>query len=117
MTTHVFAMVVAALLVAPGLARAHEFKVLVYTEALGLPHTSTPAGVAAVQALAAVNGFLVDTAADSAAFTDANLAQYAAVIWLSTTGECSSRPSRRPSSATSRPVAATSGSMPRPTPS
>ena len=32
--------------------RAHEFKVLVYTEVVGLPHDSTPAGVTAVQQLA-----------------------------------------------------------------
>ena len=89
MTRFVSAAVLAVLLVAPGLARAHEFKVLVYTEVelTSLPHDSIAAGVTAIQELAAANGFLVDTTADSAAFNDANLAQYAAVIWLSTTGD------------------------------
>ena len=33
------------------------------------------------------NGFAVDTTEDAGKFTEANLKQYGAVIWLSTTGD------------------------------
>jgi type 1 glutamine amidotransferase len=40
-----------------------------------------------IQNLGAANGFTVVTTEDAALFNDANLAQYGAVIWLSTTGD------------------------------
>ena len=66
-----------------------EPKILVYHEVLsetqgGFFHNSIPAGIAAIQQLGIDNGFLVDDSADSAVFTDANLAQYDAVVFLST---------------------------------
>ncbi|WP_373320144.1 ThuA domain-containing protein [Virgisporangium aurantiacum] len=66
---------------------ADPFSVLVFSKTAGFRHDSIPAGIAAIQDLGAANGFSVATTEDAAAFTDDNLAQYAAVIWLSTTGD------------------------------
>ncbi|WP_182888179.1 ThuA domain-containing protein, partial [Microbispora sp. H10885] len=63
------------------------FKVLVFSKTTGFRHDSIPEGIAAVQKLGQENNFAVDTTEDSAAFTDANLAQYQAVIFMSTTGD------------------------------
>ena len=62
-------------------------KVLVFSKTAGFRHDSIPAGITAIQQLGADNGFAVDATEDGAQFTDANLAQYDAVIWLSTTGD------------------------------
>jgi cytochrome c len=62
-------------------------KVLVYSKTAAFRHDSIPAGIAAIQALGAANGFAVDATEDSTRFTDANLAQYDVVIFLSTTGD------------------------------
>ena len=61
--------------------------VLVFSKTAGFRHDSIPQGIAAIQELGADNGFEVDATEDGAQFTDANLAQYDAVIWLSTTGD------------------------------
>ncbi|WDZ85325.1 ThuA domain-containing protein [Micromonospora cathayae] len=63
------------------------FSVLVFSKTAGFRHGSIPAGITAIQQLGAANNFTVDTTEDGAAFTDANLAKYQAVIWLSTTGD------------------------------
>ncbi|MFF5217139.1 ThuA domain-containing protein [Micromonospora sp. NPDC000442] len=68
-------------------AAADDFSVLVFSKTAGFRHASIPTGIAAIQELGAEHGFTVDTTEDGAAFTDANLAQYRAVIWLSTTGD------------------------------
>lgn len=62
-------------------------KVLVFSKTAGFRHDAIPAGIAAVQRLGADNGFAVTATEDAGAFTAANLAQYQAVIWLSTTGD------------------------------
>ena len=92
-------------------------KVLVFSKTAGFRHDSIPAGIAAIQQLGQQNDFAVDTTEDSAQFNDANLAQYDAVVFLSTTGDVLTTPSRPRSSATSAPAAATSASTRRPTPS
>jgi glucose/arabinose dehydrogenase/type 1 glutamine amidotransferase len=74
----------------PGVAVAQsgdEARVLVYSETAAFRHGSIPVGRAAIQQLGQQNGFAVDLTEDSAQFTDANLAQYDAVVWLSTTGD------------------------------
>ncbi len=58
-----------------------------FSETAGFRHDSIPAGITAIQEIGAANGFAVDATEDSTAFTDANLAQYQAVICLSTTGD------------------------------
>ncbi|MET8867410.1 ThuA domain-containing protein [Nonomuraea sp. NPDC004580] len=65
----------------------HAFKVLIFSKTTGFRHDSIPEGIAAIQQLGQDNDFAVDTTEDSTAFTDQNLAQYQAVIFLSTTGD------------------------------
>ncbi|MFE3249847.1 ThuA domain-containing protein [Streptomyces sp. NPDC059209] len=72
---------------APRAAAAPLTKVLVFSKTAGFRHSSIPAGIAAVQRLGAANGFTVTATENAGAFTAANLAQYQAVIWLSTTGD------------------------------
>ncbi|MBY8874064.1 ThuA domain-containing protein [Micromonospora sp. PLK6-60] len=72
---------------APAAQAAEAFSVLIFSKTAGFRHDSIPTGIAAIQKLGADNGFTVDTTEDGAAFTDANLAKYRAVIWLSTTGD------------------------------
>jgi type 1 glutamine amidotransferase len=79
------------LLAVPGLrvaqpAAADEPRILVFSETAGFRHDSIPAGIQAVTSLGAGNGFAVDATEDPRAFTDANLAVYRAVVFLSTTG-------------------------------
>ncbi len=61
--------------------------VLVFSKTAGFRHSSIDEGIAAIQALGAANDFEVDATEDSAQFTTANLAQYDAVVFLSTTGD------------------------------
>ena len=70
-----------------GPAAAPLSKVLVFSKTAGFRHSSIPTGIAAIQQLGAANGFTVTATEDAAAFTVANLAQYQAVVWLSTTGD------------------------------
>ncbi|MGH3339726.1 MAG: ThuA domain-containing protein, partial [Propionibacteriaceae bacterium] len=72
---------------AGGVSAAPLERALVFSETAGFRHDSIPAGIAAIQELGAANGFAVDATEDSSQFNDANLAQYQAVIFLSTTGD------------------------------
>jgi type 1 glutamine amidotransferase len=62
------------------------FAVLVFSKTTGFRHDSIPQGIAMVEALGAEHGFAVEATEDSARFTDAALARYRAVVFLSTTG-------------------------------
>src|ERR671915_2379305 len=79
--------VAAALLSGAPAAAASLERVLVFSETAGFRHDSIPAGITAINELGTANGFAVDATEDSAAFNDANLAQYDAVVFLSTTGD------------------------------
>jgi len=61
-------------------------KVLVFSRTTGFRHPSIETGVAAIRKLGDEHGFAVDHTEDASAFTDENLAQYGAVVFLSTTG-------------------------------
>jgi type 1 glutamine amidotransferase len=63
------------------------FAILVFSKTAGFRHDSIPPGVAAVRQLGAARGFSVDATEDAGAFTDASLAKYKAVVFLSTTGD------------------------------
>ncbi|MDB6018850.1 MAG: hypothetical protein JWR19_3339 [Pedosphaera sp.] len=63
------------------------FKLLVFSKTAGARHTSITNGIAAIQQLAVSNNFTVDATEDGAAFTDANLAQYKAIVFLLTSGD------------------------------
>lgn len=66
---------------------AAKTKVLVFSKTAGFHHNSIAVGVPAIMKLGAENGFVVDSTTNSEKFTTANLKQYAAVIFLSTTGD------------------------------
>jgi glucose/arabinose dehydrogenase/type 1 glutamine amidotransferase len=84
----VVALGVVALLPAAAAARSDDrARVLVFSETAAFRHGSIPTGIAAIERLGRNNRFEVDTTEDSAQFTDANLARYDAVVWLSTTGD------------------------------
>lgn len=67
--------------------RSGKPKVLVFSKTAGFYHESIPDGIAAIQKLGMENGFEVDTTTNAEMFNEENLQQYAAVIWLSTTGD------------------------------
>ena len=62
-------------------------RVLVFSRTGGFRHDSIPAGITAIQEIGAANGFAVVATEDPAQFTDANLATFDVVVFLSTTGE------------------------------
>jgi type 1 glutamine amidotransferase len=62
-------------------------KVLVFSKTAGFHHESIAVGIPAIIKMGHENNFDVDTTTNSAKFTVANLKQYAAVIFLSTTGD------------------------------
>ncbi|MCF2518766.1 ThuA domain-containing protein [Dyadobacter sp. CY351] len=62
-------------------------KVLIFSKTLRYYHESTPNGIQAIMKLGKANGFDVDTTKDAGFFTDKTLKKYAAIIWLSTTGD------------------------------
>jgi len=61
-------------------------KVLIFCKTAGFHHNSIAVGVPAIMKLGTENGFDVDSTTNAEKFTTANLKQYAAVIFLSTTG-------------------------------
>lgn len=72
----------------PAVASAQDqARVLVFSKTAAFRHASIPTGIATIQQLGQQNNFTVDTTEDAAQFTDANLARYDAVVWLSTTGD------------------------------
>lgn len=64
-----------------------RFDVLVFSKTAGFRHSSIPAGQAAISELGAEHGFRVTVTEDAAAFNDAGLRRYEAVVFLSTTGD------------------------------
>lgn len=62
-------------------------RILVFAKTLGYHHASIANGLVAIQKLGKENSFLVDTTTDASFFTDNKLKQYAAVVFLSTTGD------------------------------
>jgi cytochrome c len=68
-------------------AGAGQPSVLVFSRTGGFRHDSIPAGLTALTELAEQHGFGLAATEDKAQFTDENLARFAAVVFLSTTGE------------------------------
>jgi len=66
---------------------AAAYKVLVFSYTAGFRHDSITNGINTIQWLASTNNFAVDATEDPTQFTDLNLAQYKAIIFLSTTGD------------------------------
>jgi type 1 glutamine amidotransferase len=61
-------------------------RVMLYTRTTGYRHDSIAAGVQMMELLGERDGFVVDHGEEPGAFTAANLARYALVAWLSTSG-------------------------------
>jgi len=85
----VLAFSLLALLVttSPALGQTQAFKVLIMSRCLAFCHTSIGPGITAIQTLGSQNNFGVDSTTDPTVFNTANLAQYQAIIFLSTTGD------------------------------
>ncbi|MBB5869262.1 glucose/arabinose dehydrogenase [Allocatelliglobosispora scoriae] len=81
------ALAAAGLTAFPSAAQAAPYNVLVFSKTAGFRHDSIAAGIAAIRTLGTANNFTVEATEDAAAFTDANLARFATVVWLSTTGD------------------------------
>jgi uncharacterized protein len=62
-------------------------RVLVYSRTTGYRHESIPAGIAALRRLGEGAGLAVDATEDPAAFTPGGLSRYAALVFLSTSGD------------------------------
>jgi type 1 glutamine amidotransferase len=76
-------------------AAAEGFSILVFTRAVGFVHLSIPDAVVAIETLGAEHGFTVDATDDATHFTDADLARYAALVFVHTTGNVLSEPGQR----------------------
>jgi cytochrome c len=61
-------------------------RILVFSKTTGFRHESIAEGHAALRLLGKNNGYMVDSTENSADFTEKNLKRYAAVVFLSTTG-------------------------------
>lgn len=85
-TLLVLALVLATL--PPPAADAGESStLLVFTKTAGYRHASIPDGVSMLRALGAANGFGIEHSEDAGVFTDESLSRFAAVVFLSTTGD------------------------------
>ncbi|GAA2492584.1 ThuA domain-containing protein [Streptomyces gobitricini] len=63
------------------------YKILAFSRTAGFRHSSIDDGLSALRELGGVHNFTVDATEDARAFTAGNLAQYGAVVFLSTTGD------------------------------
>src|SRR5262249_20945079 len=63
-----------------------SFSVLVFSKTAGFRHDSIPDGIAAIEQLGADHNFSVVAIEDDTLFTAENLANYAVVVFLNTTG-------------------------------
>ncbi|WP_205324962.1 ThuA domain-containing protein [Glycomyces sp. YM15] len=61
--------------------------ILVFTKTTGFRHDSIPAGVAAVERIAAELGFATEHTEDAGVHNPLDLARFAAVVWLSPSGD------------------------------
>lgn len=70
----------------PSVNSGSEINLLVFTKTEGYRHASIPDGVAALQQMAAENGWNTDHTEDASVFTSDSLNNYRAIIFLNTTG-------------------------------
>jgi cytochrome c len=64
-----------------------EPKVLVFSKTNGYRHANIEVGVQAIEQLGKSNGFAVEASEDSTVFTEENLKNYAAVVFVNTSGD------------------------------
>ncbi len=67
-------------------ANAVQPKILVFSKTGGFRHSSIPVGIQAIRELGATLGYEIDATEDSTRFSESGLAPYAAVVFMSTTG-------------------------------
>ncbi|MDN5284961.1 MAG: ThuA protein [Mucilaginibacter sp.] len=80
-------LIIICLLISAAFTQAFaKAKVLIFSKTAGFHHNSIAVGIPAIIKLGQENNFDVDTTTDAKKFTADNLKQYAAVIFLSTTG-------------------------------
>ena len=70
-----------------GLSAPKQERVLVFSKTEGFRHASIKVGVESLRRLAQEHGFAVDATEDATVFTENNLKDYRAVIFLNTTGD------------------------------
>ena len=70
-----------------GLTTPRQARVLVFSKTEGFRHASIETGVETIRQLGEEHGFGVDATEDAALFTENNLKNYRAVIFLNTTGD------------------------------
>src|SRR5918999_70294 len=71
----------------PGRGETPRFRVLVFSKTTGFRHSSIPDGIRAIRDLGRRNGFVAVPTEDASTFTEGALRKYAAVVFLSTTGD------------------------------
>ena len=71
----------------PDSANDSSFKILVFTKTTGFRHTSIPTALQVINQLAADNNFEVTATEDSSVFDDDGLDEFAAVMFLLTSGD------------------------------
>jgi len=70
------------------MATSEQFKVFLFSKTSGYRHASIPAGIRAIEELGSkTDQFSVDTSEDASLITITNLAQYAIVVFLQTSGD------------------------------
>ncbi len=67
--------------------RSGDPRILVFTKTAGYHHESIADGMVAIQKLGTEHKFIVDTTSNADWFTEDSLGKYAAVVFLSTTGD------------------------------
>jgi cytochrome c len=82
-----FLVAAALVLVMAEPAAAAPDRLLVFSKAAGYAHESRAVGIEAIRALGARNGFAVEATESTAPFRSGRLGRYAAVVFLSTTGD------------------------------
>ena len=85
--TAVLATIVLVVVFAFRHTSVQQLHILVFSKTEGYRHASIEAGKTAFKKMAAEKGFTVDFSEDATKFTTANLKQYNAVVFLSTTGD------------------------------
>jgi type 1 glutamine amidotransferase len=78
---------IAALIMCAWASSGMPFKIMVFSKTAAFRHASITNGIEAIRQLGTNNSFDVVATENSSDFNDANLAQFAAVIFLSTTGD------------------------------
>lgn len=66
---------------------ADQYRILLFSKTTGFRHGSISDAIETIETLGLEHGFGVDKTENSALFTDENLVQYDAIVWVMTTGD------------------------------